>query len=66
MKDGGQAFPDPAPREDGAQGMTLRDFFACHALAILADPSYTGDATNTARTAYDVAEAMLAEREKRQ
>jgi len=30
--DGGQAYPDPAPTEDGHQGMTLADHIACNAV----------------------------------
>lgn len=33
--DGGPAFPDPAPSEDGKPGMTLRDYFAVHAMTAL-------------------------------
>lgn len=42
----------------------LRDEFAAKALSILADSDYYGDAMNTARFAYGIADAMLDEREK--
>jgi hypothetical protein len=44
-----------------AQGMTLRDYFAAKAMQALLDGDYY-DAT--ARMAYDMADAMLAAREK--
>jgi hypothetical protein len=70
-KDGGPAFPinghigsDGNFIELPTQGMTLRDYFAGQALAgMLADPS-VGTTEQTAECAYDMADAMLAAREK--
>lgn len=84
--DGGQAFPseffetehgDQVRPFSGSPGMTLRDYFAAHALAgmtIRSDGTFSkGDhddhlpekhARWTASAAYRVADAMLAEREK--
>ena len=79
--DGGQAFPDPAPCDDGAQGMTLLDYFAGKALAgILASPAYVEAMLEYARQArggkvageilsnacYDYAAAMIAEKRRRE
>lgn len=72
---GGPAFP----REDyqggggGQSGMTLRDHFAAKALAVVweaYDKGYSGldhdnfDSSALAKHAYQVADAMLAERSK--
>lgn len=43
------------------QGMTLRDYFAAHSLAGL---SLTGFPNDIATSAYEIADAMLAERVK--
>lgn len=65
------AFPDaPSPQNgfSGAPGMSLRDWFAGQVIGgIVADPTvrrieYT--ATELARKAYVLADAMIAEREK--
>ncbi len=73
MKDGGSAFPKTLMDQDGDwwcpdQGMTLRDYFAASALAVLDSrhPDYHGPQGPevTASNAYMVADAMLAEREK--
>ena len=60
---GGQAFPRP-----GCEGMSLRDFFAAAALAGIsaADIHDKIDATTLSWWAYDVADAMLAERERKE
>lgn len=71
--DGGAAFP----REDyqshdapGQRGMTLRDYFAGHALAGLCaamrdySPSRLIHETTTADDAYALADAMIARREQ--
>jgi hypothetical protein len=59
--DGGQAFPRP-----NVPGMTLLDWFAGQALAGLLANSETAWITkHAAVTAYNYANAMLAERESR-
>ena len=76
---GGPAFPLKEPLSDDALGMTLRDYFAAKALsAILSQPdggiqswhplSKGGGeltaAQGWAANAYEIADAMLAERER--
>jgi hypothetical protein len=57
---GGQAFPRATP---GYDGMTLRDYFAAQALTI----TLHGNPYPVAvRGAYEIADAMLAERQKEQ
>jgi hypothetical protein len=69
-KDGGPAFPnmDDAEFESGSHspvlthgGMSLRDWFAGQALAGLSEEPL---GINTAKWAYELADAMLAERAK--
>ena len=61
-QDGGPAFPCAQDVLRSDEGMSLRDWFAGQALAgMLANP----DNHVTAATAYDFADAMLAERGKR-
>lgn len=69
-KDGGQAFPifPPADRDQVTEGMTLRDYFAAKAMQGLIAQS-SGSALNSrkhvaAQYAYEMADAMLAERSK--
>lgn len=67
--EGGSAFPHPTTwSEDGANGMSLRDYFAGQALAGLIRMYVQGDATRWtaefAVYAYAQADAMLTEREK--
>ena len=71
--DGGPAFPctvqediDCYPRYvAGYGGMSLRDWFAGQALASMDTDGYTLTGIHRlARRAYDIADAMLAEREK--
>lgn len=69
-KDGGPAFPR-VPWDvndytgDGSPGMSLRDYLAGQALAgLLAFPGKDFPSSVIAFGAYDVADAMLAEREK--
>lgn len=59
--DGGPAFP--CPIEDATQcGMSLRDWFAGMALqGIVIHAHYIDD---MAKTSYEVADAMIAERDK--
>jgi hypothetical protein len=77
-KDGGAAFPRPLVHVDMNQpggtsmaqdGMTLRDYFAAAALTGLTknDPAYLDDVADYkwyAEASYELADAMLAEREK--
>lgn len=44
--------------------MSLRDWFAGQALALMADGTYNGTPENTAETCYRVADAMIAKRSK--
>jgi len=74
MKNGGTAFPCNSP--DGVEsykGMTLRDYFASQALNLirsngnvdLSNKNERNSITKAiAMVAYEVADAMLAEREK--
>lgn len=60
---GGPAFPVTDYCDEKPSGMTLRDYFAGQALAgLLHTPPF--DAETNARIAYQVADAMLAERAK--
>lgn len=71
---GGPAFPYAFQHEDDNRfqsqgvslGMTLRDYFAGQALAAMT-PEYIAEYPNkwTARNCYELADAMLAEREAR-
>lgn len=72
--DGGSAFPfhhDYADGYETSDGMSLRDYFAAKAMQALLRVDTDngrlrtrGDAIRTSLFAYDVADAMLAEREK--
>lgn len=64
---GGPAFPTTqADVERGWDGMSLRDWFAGQALAgLVANDSARGDNAQFAIVAYALADAMLAERERR-
>jgi hypothetical protein len=69
INDGGSAFPTTGEGYGYSRyshnGMTLRDWFAGQALAgILANPE-TAWTTTPAVTAYNYANAMLAERDRR-
>lgn len=71
MKDGGPAFPlDPETnRLTEAQGMSLRDWFAGQALnGCIANtlPSTPEQVVHLCRHMYEVADQMLAAREKAQ
>lgn len=61
---GGPAFP--LPNTIGANGMFLRDYFAAQAMqGMITDPSWKGFVDSSmAAMAYEVADAMLAERGK--
>ena len=66
--DGGPAFPvHPSEQSGGHPGMSLRDWFAGQAMAVMtASPDYSKGPCNEAIAirAYCIADAMLAEREK--
>ena len=73
--DGGAAFPKPMSlRDDGAiidfaeQGMTLRDWFAGKAIPYVTQIAHVDNEnaslSDMADIAYDLADAMLAAREK--
>ena len=77
MNDGGAAFPVPSDcpytRFAGDYGMTLRDWFAGQALTgVLGNPATMefmatkGDdlCTTASRLSYEMADAMIAERDK--
>ena len=72
IKDGGPAFPRDAAGFDfqgqrvvsASAGMSLRDYFAGQALAFLRFNDYAGHG-DAARLCYELADAMLAERDKR-
>lgn len=72
ISNGGPAFPAVirGVDENGAKyiiesaGMSLRDWFAGQALALMADGTYNGTPENTAETCYRVADAMIAKRSK--
>ena len=62
--DGGPAFPLKDPRTCDYHGMSLRDYFAAKAMqAIRTELSLS--AAICAKQAYDLADAMLAEKERR-
>lgn len=68
---GGPAFPRPNTEDrdgygdSGAEGMTLRDYFAAKALgAYVAGMEDGASAESLAEYAYELADAMLAERIK--
>jgi hypothetical protein len=76
IKEGGPAFPSPLHHEGEpghesevfAPGMSLRDWFAGHALAglLARDFGRTDEeegVTEIAQKAYDLADAMIADRE---
>ena len=73
QNDGGPAFPrgasEVADIDPGAEGVSLRDYFAASAISGLisdvsrhGDGGYEGDADWIASEAYSIADAMIAER----
>ena len=65
MNDGGSAFPSPTgnPMQDG--GITVRDFFAAKAiLGLIPFLQQNSPINEFAIRAYQIADAMLAERAK--
>ena len=73
MKDGGPAFPTikstyhafGIKTEIQLPGLSLRDWFAGESLKGMSNSSVSGDGSKIARRAYEIADAMLAEREKK-
>jgi hypothetical protein len=66
IDDGGQAFPRTKSAHGTVAGMTLRDYFAAAALqGMLASPKVTFSNRGFAINSYLIADAMLAERSKR-
>ncbi|MEO1041620.1 MAG: hypothetical protein AAFX52_04955 [Pseudomonadota bacterium] len=62
---GGAAFPAAGSSDNLEPGMTLRDYFAAQTLAEVIRQSESDSELNArkfARTAYKIADAMLAER----
>ena len=63
---GGPAFPAPAGVQHiTEQGMTLRDYFAAKAMQGMLAASENFSTTELVLYAYDVADAMLKQREAR-
>jgi hypothetical protein len=63
MNTGGPAFPcAPSPTHFSSSGMTLRDYFAAKAMQGLAGE--IEDEARAARWCYEMADAMLSQREK--
>lgn len=65
---GGPAFPESGERGKsvGGEGMTLRDYFAAKAMQgfCTRPPEDVADMRLVAEQAYELADAMLAERDK--
>ena len=65
INDGGPAFPLSGPLTTSDNlGMTLRDYFAAKAMQSLVALDHTSN-INIAIWSYEIADAMLAEREKK-
>ena len=70
-KDGGPAFPVSIPGcgDNGQSGMTLRDYFASQVMEQMINLSIDHDngwsTENVAHGCYNLADAMLAERERK-
>lgn len=63
INDGGQAFPVPGDDDSyGTDGMSLRDYFAGQALVSVVKLDLTPN--EVATTCYEIAAAMLEERQK--
>ena len=59
------AFPNSADPNDPAPGMTLRDWFAGQALqGLIVNPATVSPTVPISVRAYELADALLAEREK--
>ena len=64
MNNGGPAFPVNIPEHFGGdKGMTLRDYFAAKAMHLYLFADGRADAEQTAKLAYQYADAMLKARE---
>jgi hypothetical protein len=70
-KDGGPAFPGQQQETQNGEwnqsfspGMTLRDWFAGQVLASALNAGYSEHPALTAKTAYELADAMFVAREK--
>lgn len=63
--DGGPAFPVQDAASFQAHDMTLRDYFAAKAMHALLRGDGTSRFENRAKDAYDMADAMMAERAAR-
>ena len=66
---GGPAFPQVSYNMKGGYditgGMSLRDYFAAKAMqGILSNPQYRGEDSQFVNAAYEMADAMLMERER--
>jgi hypothetical protein len=62
MNTGGPAFPSTHPSYGQEEGMTLRDYFAAKAMQGLAGE--IEDEACAARWCYEMADAMLSQREE--
>lgn len=63
--DNPQAFPVATDANFGNEGMDLRDYFAAKAMqGLLSYPEQQQPDQRLAKSAYDVADAMLAHRER--
>lgn len=63
VNDGGPAFPQKEPLSNDWHGMSLRDYFAAKAMWMLIREC-AGSCQELARYSYQMADAMIAEREK--
>jgi hypothetical protein len=64
INDGGPAFPLKGPLTSDSLGMSLRDYFAAKAMQSLVALDNANN-INIAIWSYEIADAMLAEREKK-
>ncbi len=73
-KDGGPAFPrthseaeGPVGSMDAQKGMTLRDWFAGQAISgLTANARFSNTARDVERLSYEIADAMIEEKAKRE
>lgn len=62
---GGPAFPCLDSNANGHEGLTIRDYFAAKAMqGMVSTENWNGHIKNTAIDAYQIADAMLKERNK--